>query len=361
MLHHNRIPYRRMIVMMLATVMLVALISGCGKEKNGGSPGAGEGTVIATYTGGQVTDTEFDKYAAYAALMSPEKAMYMSIPQFKEQFIKQYIVTKVLVNEVSEEDKKAVKTASDTFKTQLEEAMKTQAELKKHMEDGNLSVNDAIVFYQNDMAFQKYYETKGEEFKPKVTEAEIKAEYDKAPAEFNVISVRHILIKTTDPATRAEVRAAEEALKIANDVKVKLDAGGDWKELAKQYSEDEGSKENGGLYEKQKANAWVASFKEAANTQEIGKVGDPVQSEFGYHVMKVESREPTAYDKLTEEDKAALKITAASTKLNEFLTAEQDKLEIKVTLPAEPSPTASAPSSPNASPAASPSAPAAVK
>ena len=47
------------------------------------------------------------------------------------------------------------------------------------------------------------------------------------------------------------------------------------------------------------ANGWVAEFKDAANTQEIGKVGDPVQSQFGYHVMKVESREATPYDKLT--------------------------------------------------------------
>src|SRR5205823_3636835 len=99
----------------------------------------GKGTVIATYKGGKVTDKEFDKYAAYAALVSPEKAMYMSIPQFKEQFVKQYIVTKVLVKEVSKDDQKEAKTAADNFKTQLEEAMKTQAELKKHMDDTGLT------------------------------------------------------------------------------------------------------------------------------------------------------------------------------------------------------------------------------
>ena len=57
--------------------------------------------------------------------------MYMSIPQFKEQFIKQYIVTKVLLKDVSEADKKAADTAADSFKTQLEDAMKTQAGIKE--------------------------------------------------------------------------------------------------------------------------------------------------------------------------------------------------------------------------------------
>jgi foldase protein PrsA len=355
MLHHNRIPYRRMFVLMVAAVMLVALISGCGKKNNGGSPG----TVIATYKGGQVTDKEFDKYAAYAALMSPEKAMYMSIPQFKEQFVKQYIVTKVLVNEVSKADKEAAKTASETFKTQLEEAMKTDAKLKQHLDDTGLSVSDAVAFYQTDAAFQKYYEAKGVELKPTVTEPEIKAEYDKAPADFNIDTVRHILIGTVDPTSGAELKPDEDALKLANEVKAKLESTGDWDALAKEYSTDTGSKDTGGLYEKQLAGGWETNFKEAANTQAIGKIGEPVKSQFGYHVIKVESRVPTPYDKLTAENIDAIKVTVASTKLNEFLTAEQDKLEIKVTLPVEPSPsassspTASTPASPSASPSAS--------
>lgn len=353
MLHHNRMPYRRLATLMLATVMLVALISACGKKEES-APGAGKGTVIATYRNGEVTDTEFDKYAAYAALMSPEKSMYMSIPQFKEQFIKQYIVTKEMVKGVSAEDKKAAETAGATFKTQLEEAIKTQAELKKHMDDNDLSVNEAIAFYENDAAFQGFYTAKGEELKPSVTDAEIKAEFDKAPTDFNIVSVRHILIGTVDPETGAELKSDEDALKLANEVKSKLDNGGDWAALAKEYSTDKGSKENGGLYEKQAAGAWVAEFKEAANKQEIGKVGEPVKTQFGYHVMKVESREVMTYEKLSKESKDTLIKAVVDTKISDFLTAEQDKLEIKVTLPAEPSPTATG--SPNASPAASPNA-----
>lgn len=354
MLHRNRMPLRRLAMLMLAAVMLVALISACGKKEEGGAPGSGKGTVIATYKGGEVTETEFSKYTAYAALVSPDKAMYMSIPQLKEQFLKQYIVTKVLTKDVSDEIQKEVDTAVDNFKKQLEDALKTQTDLKKHFDDNDLSVEEAAEFYKTDTAFQGYYATKGDELKPTVTEDEVKAQYEIDFADFNVVSVRHILIGTVDPATQAELKSDEDALKLAEEVKAKLEAGGDWNALAKEFSTDTGSKDKGGLYEKQQAKAWVAEFKEAANTQEIGAIGDPVRSQYGYHVMKVESREKTPYEKLTDADKDGLKTTVATTKLNEFLTSEQDKLEIKVTLPEEPTP--SAPASPAASPAASPEA-----
>ncbi|TFE24136.1 peptidylprolyl isomerase [Cohnella luojiensis] len=348
MLHHNRMPYRRLAMLTLAAVMLVALISACGKKEEASGS---KGTVIATYKGGEVIDKEFDKYTAFQTIMNPQSAMYMSIPQFKEQFIKQYIVSKVLLKDISDEDKKAADTAADSFKKQLEEARNTQPELKKHMDDSDLSVKEAVAMYHDLAAFQSYYAAKGEELKPTVKEEEIKAEYDKAPSDFNIVSVRHILIGTTDPETGAELKSDEDALNLAKEVKTKLEAGGDWNALAKEYSTDTGSKDKGGLYEKQQAKAWVAEFKDAANKQEIGKVGDPVQTQFGYHVMKVESREATPYDKLKTEDKDGLKSAVAQTKLSEFLTAEEGKLEIKVTLPAEPTPTATG--SPDASPTAS--------
>ena len=358
MWHHKVMPYRRLSTLMLAAVMLIALISACGKKESG-AVGAYEGTVIATYKGGELTDTEYDKYAAFSGLMSPEKAMYMGIPQLKQQFVTQYIVTKELAKDVSEDAKKEADKQAATFRTELETQMKAQAELKAHMDDNKLTVDEAVAFFKNDSLFQSLYATKGEELKPNVKDEDIKAEFDKAPKEFNVVSVRHVLVGTIDPQTQAQLNSDEDALKLAQEVKAKLDAGGDWNALAKEYSTDTGSKDKGGLYEKQSAYKWVAEFKEAANNQEIGAVGDPVRSEFGYHVMKVESRDATAYDKLTAEDKEFLKSAVATTQIGEFLTAEQDKLEIKVTLPEEPA--ATAPSSPAASPEASPAASPAAK
>jgi foldase protein PrsA len=353
MLHLNRALYLRLAIMMLAAVMLTGMISGCGKKDKEGQ-GSDGGNVIATYKGGQVTDSEFNKYAAFTQLVNPQKAMYMGIPQFKEEFVKQYIVSNALVKQVSDKDMKEADKAAKDFNTELSKAVKTQKQLKDLLDKNNLSVDEAAAMFKNEVAFQKYYAAKGEELKPQVKEEEIKAEYNKNPSDFNIVTVRHILIGTVDPQTQQPLKSDEEALKIANEVKAKLDKGGDWNQLAKQYSTDPGSKDKGGLYEKQTAGAWDPAFKKAANTQEIGKIGQPVKSQFGYHVMKVESRETATYEKLTPESKNTLKETVAATKLNQFISAEQDKLNIKVTLPQEPQPSASAAPTGSAAPSASP-------
>lgn len=358
MLHLNRMPYRRLAVMLLAAVMLIALIAGCGKRDNEGqgAPGSDEGNVIATYKGGQVTDVEFDKYAALLQIVSPEQAMYISIPQFKEQMVTQYITTNALIGQASKEQRADADKEADEFKAQLEKALKTQKELKDHMDQSKLSVNDARSIYSNMLTIQKFATGKIEELKGKVTEDEVKAEFKENPTQFNTVTLRHILIGTVDPQTQKQLHTDEEALKIAKEVKGKLESGGDWKQLAKQYSTDDGSKENGGLYDKQSPDNWVPEFKEAANTQEIGKIGEPVKTEYGYHVIKVESRETvTGYEALKPEQKDQLKQGVSAKKLDEFITAEQDKLDIKVTLPEEPAPTA--PAAPSPSPSAAPASP----
>lgn len=51
--------------------------------------------------------------------------------------------------------------------------------------------------------------------------------------------------------------------------------------------------------------------------------------------MKVEKREEASYDKLAEDKKAAIRESLANPKLNDYMMAEQEKLEIEVSLPKE--------------------------
>ncbi|TVX95794.1 hypothetical protein FPZ45_22620 [Cohnella terricola] len=351
MLHHRSMPYRRLALLALAAVMLVALISACGKKE-------AKATVIATYNGGEVTDKEFDKYIAFqGSILGNQMAMYASIPQFKEQIIKQYIINKELIKSVSDEDKKQAKTAADSFKKTLEQARKTNPDLKKQMDADSLSVKDAVAMYQETAELQSAYKAKEDELKKQVTDDEIKTEFDKTPSDYNVVTVRHILIGTNDPNSGAELMSDEDALKKAEEVKAKLEAGGDWAALAKEYSTDTGSKDNGGLYENQVAKKWVGEFKDAANKQPIGEIGDPVQTQFGYHVIKVEKREEaSSADKLSQQAKDVIIEEVAGNKFSDYMKEQEDKLGIKITLPPEPSPSPSESGAPSESPSESPSA-----
>ncbi len=359
MLHLKRASARRAWMIALAAVLLAVLISGCGKKENAepvGMPGEGQGEVIATYKGGQITQVEFDKYSAFLEITDPTMGMYLQIPAFKEQFVRQLALYKFLAGQATEEQIRDAETGVKDFETQMNDYLKQYPEAKNQMEEKNVTTDEMKQIVRVMGAGSQIVNAKSEEISGTVTDKDIQAEFDKSPADFNLVTVRHILVSTMDPNTGKEVRSKEEALKRANEAKDKLEKGGNWNEIAKEYSEDPGSKDNGGLYEKQEARKWVAEFKNAANTQPIGKIGDPVETQYGYHVIKVESREEVNFDKLSQTTKDELKSTILDNKVQNYLLEEEEKLDIKVTLPAEETPSETAPASPSASPSVPPSA-----
>ena len=126
-----------------------------------------------------------------------------------------------------------------------------------------------------------------------VTEEEMKQYYEDYKPN---ITARHILVE--DEAT-------------AKEVKQKLDEGADFAELAKEYSTDTASAENGGDLGSiaQDANM-VPEFLEAAFALEVGQISDPVQSEYGYHIIEVTAiDEKPSYEDMKEDIEYELKVS----------------------------------------------------
>jgi parvulin-like peptidyl-prolyl isomerase len=109
---------------------------------------------------------------------------------------------------------------------------------------------------------------------------------------------------TVDVPTTAEqvharhILVADEAT--AQQVVDLLKKGGDFTELAKQYSTDTGSAVNGGDLGWFTRGMMVAEFESAAYAQKIGEIGQPVKSQFGYHIIQVLDRQdlPLTTDQL---------------------------------------------------------------
>jgi len=320
--------FKKGMLIVLAMMLVVVLAAGCGK-KGDKVPGAGEGKVIATYKDGTVTDTEFNKYTTFFGIVNPQTAMYLSIPQLKEQFLREYVGYKILnarMPKPSKEEQKKIDDNTNQFYTQVKTAIDQNEELKKTLDAAKLSEADIKHFFSMITSIMSNEEKN-------ITEDDMKKHMEESKDDYNRVTVRHILVSISEGGEKPRTEA--EALKRAQEVKTKLEAGGDWNALAKEYSDDPGSKDNGGIYEKQLSKGWVAEFKDAANKQEIGKVGEPVKTQFGYHVMKVESRELATFDSLTEEEKTELKQTVASDKMNKFMTDELPGLITKIDLPKE--------------------------
>ncbi len=127
----------------------------------------------------------------------------------------------------------------------------------------------------------------------KVTDAEIQARYDTEMANtppVNEVHARHILVKTKEEA----------------DAIIKqLDGGAKFEDLANQHTTDPSGKTTGGDLGYFAAGQMVPEFEKAAFALEPGSyTKQPVQSQFGFHVIKVEDKraqQPPAFDQVKEQ------------------------------------------------------------
>lgn len=104
------------------------------------------------------------------------------------------------------------------------------------------------------------------------------------------VRARHILVKVDENAPDAEKQKARERLEAA---KKRVEAGEAFDIVAKEVSEDAGSKESGGDLGFFGKGRMVPQFEEAAFALEAGKLSDIVESRFGFHLIKVEEiKEP---------------------------------------------------------------------
>lgn len=116
-----------------------------------------------------------------------------------------------------------------------------------------------------------------------VTDEEISAVYEQD----KTASVRHILF-LTEGKTEGE---KSEILKRTQALLARARSGEDFAGLAKEFTEDPGSKDSGGLYENFGRGYMVKSFEDAAFSVPVGEISDVVETEYGYHIIKVLSRE----------------------------------------------------------------------
>ncbi len=158
-----------------------------------------------------------------------------------------------------------------------------------------------------------------------IPESDVAAFFKKNHAAFDVhaeVKARHILVP--DLAT---------AQKIEADLK----AGQHFSALAKQYSQDPGSRTKGGELGWFRRGQMVPSFEKYAFSAPIGKISPPIKSAFGYHIIQVQARKPgkkatlaSAHDQIVQ----ALRQQQEAPLVQPFLASLQQKAKIVVNDPA---------------------------
>ncbi|HEY6847989.1 MAG TPA: SurA N-terminal domain-containing protein [Terracidiphilus sp.] len=162
--------------------------------------------------------------------------------------------------------------------------------------------------------------------KVNVDDAQLKAYYDEQKAKTPELFVQpeqrrvsHILLPVANPKDDAAVKAkAEGILKRAQ-------AGEDFAQLAKEFSQDPGSAQQGGDLGWSERKAWVPPFADAAFSMKVDEIRGPVKTQFGYHILKLAGIQPNTV-KTFEQSKADLETEYRRAQAEKLFNDAQDAL-----------------------------------
>lgn len=148
-------------------------------------------------------------------------------------------------------------------------------------------------------------------------------EIEDAYAQDKTYSVRHILLNT-----QGKTEAQKDSIyKVMQSILKRAKNGEDFAKLAKEYSEDPGSKNNGGLYEDIKKGTMVKPFEDAALNTPVGQISDIIETRYGYHILLVVDRKSET--KPLDEVRDSLRTQLEQQKKNDVYTTYINDLKEK--------------------------------
>lgn len=185
---------------------------------------------------------------------------------------------------------------------------------------GEAGFDNRMKYWRNRALRDAYFD---KEINNSISDAAAKAFYDdqvKGLKKQEEVQARHILVETEEQA---------------KDLKKKITDGGDFAALAKEHSKDPGTKDDGGMLGYFSNGQMVPAFEQAAFALKKGEVSDPVKSQFGWHLIKLEDRRqkpPPAFDQVKDRILASMvhqRAQAVATKLRDGAKIEYVDPEIK--------------------------------
>ena len=273
--------FKKNIALALTLLMLAATsLTGCQSQSggDGSSAGAAKEIAVATVNGDVVSKTAYDNNFALMEHayndMFGENIWTQEIGGrpvkeiVKEELLENMIREKLIMAYVKESgyepSEEEIKEAFENFN----EVLETDEETKSFYEEMNFGDD----FIKNQIKAQFYAEEFGNMIREDIKQDEemLSALYE---TETVLVSASHILVN--DDATVALVQE-------------KLAAGEDFAELATEYSQDPASASNGGSLGYFPRGKMVPEFEDVAFNLEVGGISEPVQSQFGFHIIKVD-------------------------------------------------------------------------
>lgn len=247
--------------------------------------------IAVTVNGKDIMEADVDaKINTYMERMASQIPPGMT-EQYKKQMRPQVVESMVMEQLLDEQIKKAnIKVTDSDVNDKLNEIVAAQPgmtmeTLKERIAAQGQSLDQVKEQIKKTMSYEKLI---GD---VEVNDAEVKAFYDENKEDFNKpeqVKASHILVKVDASATPEQKAAAKT--KIEGLLK-QAKAGGDFAALAKENSDDPGSKMRGGDLGFFDRNTMVKEFADAAFALKVGDISGVVETQYGYHIIKVTDRQ----------------------------------------------------------------------
>ncbi|MCR3956460.1 MAG: peptidylprolyl isomerase [Gudongella sp.] len=285
----------RKIILLMLVLVLGVFAGACEKAEE-----PGEVEVVAKINDVEITRDEFYDYL---------------LQQNGPEVLEALILEKMVMMEVEAND---VDISEEAIQEELAEM--------KNSYGGDDAFEEALVYYgfseesvMNNIKLNLGIEALMEPY-IEITEDEVLQYFIANKDEFDTteqVNASHILVDTEEEA---------------NDIKQQLDNGGDFAELAAEHSKDPSNAGQGGALGFFGKGQMVAPFEEAAFSMEPGEISEPVQTNFGYHIIRVEEKtegQEAKLEDVSDEIREILKGEKMNSAYSVWYEDVQEKYEVE--------------------------------
>lgn len=307
----ERFNLKKLLSMILVSTLTLGLLAGCGGGSDNGSEAQKQTGKDAIKVNDTVLKTDYldnriEQVFKHNQIQSDDPIA----DYYRAQIIDGLVSTELLKQEAERRNIKITDEDLKKMKEQSIESYGSEEHFKSYMEQYNVTEED----FEDMMREQLRYEKIADELRKDI-KVDPETYYKENKELFKVeeqVKAAHILVQ--------DEAKAKELIK-------KLEEGEDFAKLAKENSEDPGSKEKGGDLGFFSAEMMVPEFSEVAFSTEPGTfTKEPVKSQFGYHIIRVDEKKE-AHEQTFDEVKDQITEQLTENQLREKFQEMMDKLK----------------------------------
>jgi foldase protein PrsA len=242
------------------------------------------GVIVATANSQPIYQSEIDD-------------LYNRLPlQYQQLLTRQQLLNQTIARDLllQAADKEGIvvtdKEVNELIDSLIAQSGSTRAQVQQQLASRNLTIADMVSEYKKQIAINRLL-NKTVYSSVQVSDDEVTSFYNNNKESFEQVRASHIL-----------VNSSEEAQRLLDMIR----KGADFSDIAKTYSFDKTSAEKGGDLDYFTRSQMVPEFSDAAFKLEVGQLSDVVQTQYGYHIIKVTAKRTVPFEDSKEQIRQAL-------------------------------------------------------